>query len=214
VGTDRREQSSRRGRWHGHMVGLGTQLGMPIPAAPTGRSDIASTLLRLFEQLHAQVRQEISDLDDAGLNWSPGPSANAIATIVTHMVGSEAETLRCVAGVPCVRDREDEFSPRQRTVSDVLGELQAADVLIEELESEITRPRLRRHVTLPTLPAEERRSGLTWLAGNYGHAREHLGHIQLTKQLFLDGVRTSSDHPVPTFGSSAGTSETAPMEIS
>jgi len=29
------------------------------------------------------------------------------------------------------------------------------------------------------------------LAGNYGHAREHLGHIQLTKQLFLDGVRTS-----------------------
>ncbi len=44
--------------------------------------------------------------------------------------------------------------------------------------------RLQRLLSLPTLPAEERRSGLTWLAGNYGHAREHVGHIQLTAQLY------------------------------
>jgi hypothetical protein len=161
---------------------------MPIPAAPLGRSDVASTLLRLFEQLHAQVRDEIGGLDDVGLNWCPGPGANSIGTIVTHMLGSEAETLRCVAGVPCVRDRDDEFSPRRRSVSEVLGELQAADDLITELESEIGRHRLRRCVSLPTLPDDERRSGLTWLAGNYGHAREHVGHIQLTKQLFQGGV--------------------------
>jgi hypothetical protein len=27
-----------------------------------------------------------------------------------------------------------------------------------------------------------------WLLHNYGHAREHLAHIQLTKQIYLDRV--------------------------
>jgi hypothetical protein len=27
-------------------------------------------------------------------------------------------------------------------------------------------------------------TGLYWLLSNYGHAREHLAHIQLTKQIY------------------------------
>jgi len=41
-----------------------------------------------------------------------------------------------------------------------------------------------RALALPTLPVDERRSGLTWLVGNYGHGREHVGQIQLTRQLY------------------------------
>jgi hypothetical protein len=157
---------------------------VPIPAAPVGRPGVAATVLRLFEQLHEQLRHEIEDLDDAGLNWVPGADANSIATIVTHVVGSEAETLRCVADVPVTRDRDAEFAPGPRTRSEVLGALHGADELLAALRSEIGANRLRAVVALPTLPAEERRSGLTWLVGNYGHAREHVGHIQLTKQLY------------------------------
>jgi hypothetical protein len=29
-------------------------------------------------------------------------------------------------------------------------------------------------------------TGLHWLLSNYGHAREHLAHIQLTKQLYAE----------------------------
>jgi len=157
---------------------------MPIPAAPVGRSGVAATVLRLFEQLHDQIRGEIDGLDDAALNWSPGAGANSIATIVTHVVGSEAETLRCVATVPCARVREAEFALGTRSVAEVLGELDAADALIAALWSEIGANRLRATVALPTLPAHERRTGLTWLVGNYGHGREHVGHIQMTKQLY------------------------------
>jgi len=142
----------------------------------------------LFEQLHTQIREEIEDLDDDGLNWVPGPDANSIATIVTHLVGSEAETLRCVAGAPCVRDREGEFVRKRRGVVDVLHELDTADDLIEELRPWIRPGRLRAYLPLPTLPAEERRSGLTWLVANYGHGREHIGHIQLTRQLYRAGA--------------------------
>jgi hypothetical protein len=157
---------------------------MPIPAAPTGRFDVVSTVLRLFEQLHDEVRRQIDGLDDSGLNWSPGPGTNSIATVVTHIVGSEAETLRCVAGVPCQRHREAEFTGGHRRRADILGQLEAADELIGELRSDIDTHRLRTQLALPTLPASERRSGLTWLVGNYGHAREHVGHIQLTRQLY------------------------------
>jgi hypothetical protein len=160
---------------------------VPLSAAPKGRADVVSTLLALFEQLHDQVRTEIEGLGDDGLNWTPGPGANSISTIVTHLVGSEAETLRCVAGLPHNRNRDDEFAPRQRGLIDLLGDLHAADELIKEVRPQIASSRLRARIALPTLPADERRSGLTWLVGNYGHAREHVGHIQLTRQLF-DGT--------------------------
>ena len=157
---------------------------MPIPAAPGGRGDVASTVLTLFEQLHGQIREEIAGLDEAGLNWSPGEGANTIATIVTHVLGSEAETLRCVAGVANERDRDGEFGGEPQRVVDVLDTLRVADELLTALRPHIGGHRLRTSLSLPTLPVDERRSGLTWLVGNYGHAREHVGHMQLTRQLY------------------------------
>jgi len=171
---------------------------MSIPAAPAEPFAIASTVLTLFEQLHDQVRWEIEGLDDDGLNWVPDAGANAVATIVTHIVGSEAETLRCVAGVTGVRDRASEFVGSRRYRADILGELRTADALIENVRSEIDAHRLQTVLALPTLPPEERRTGLTWLVGNYGHAREHVGHIQLTKQLYLSGS------PEPSTGGAHG----------
>jgi hypothetical protein len=160
---------------------------MPIPAAPSGPSDVVSTVLSLFDQLHHQVRQEIAELDDLALNWTPTRGTNSIATIVTHLVGSEAETLRSVAGLPSSRHRPGEFSAGRRTAAEVAEELATADRLIAELRPRLTSDRLHISVSLPTLPADERRSGLTWLVGSYGHGREHVGHIQLTKQLYQSG---------------------------
>ncbi len=177
---------------------------MPVPEAPVGRSDVASTVLRLFEQMHDQVREEVVGLDDEGLNWAPDEQANSIATIVTHLVGSEAETLRCVAGVPCRRDRQAEFVGGRRRLADVLGALRAADDLISVVRPKITPHRLRTALTLPTLPDDQKRAGLTWLVGNYGHAREHVGHIQMTKQLYLAQTPGAARPGPPTPGPAIG----------
>ncbi len=139
--------------------------------------------LALFHQVHAQLRDELSDLDDDALNWIPTPGANSIATIVIHLVGSEAETLRCVAGVTSERDRDAEFTAATLTKRDVLELLDGADELIAELEPCIDQTRLAAEFALPSLPADDVRPGLSWLVGNYGHAREHVGQIQLTRQL-------------------------------
>ncbi len=67
----------------------------------------------------------------------------------------------------------------------VLELIDGADDLVTAVIPRVEADRLTSVFALPTLPASEVRSGLTWLVGNYGHAREHLGHIQLTKQLYL-----------------------------
>jgi DinB superfamily len=163
---------------------------MPIPADPVDTSDVASTVLTLFGQVHDQIRAEIEGLDADGLNWTPGPGTNSIATIITHLVGSEAETIRSVAGTVDHRDRDAEFVQPRQTVADLADALHRADRLIVEMGPQIDSGRLRARLGLPTLPDDERRSGLTWLVGNYGHAREHVGHIQLTRQLYAS-VRPS-----------------------
>jgi hypothetical protein len=140
--------------------------------------------MTLFRQVHQQLRDELDGLDDDALSWIPVPAANSIATIVTHLVGSEAETLRCVAGVSCERDRDAEFAGPTLTTREVLQLLDEADDLTAELEPSLDDARLTAMVSLPTLPAEEVRPGLTWLVGNYGHAREHVGQVQLTVQLY------------------------------
>jgi hypothetical protein len=146
--------------------------------------DISSTLIALFRHIHRQLRDELDDLDDDALNWVPVPGANSIATIITHLVGSEAETLRCIAGVACQRDRDTEFVALMRTRQDLLVLVDRADDLTVELAPRIGAGRLAAVFALPTMPADDLRSGLAWLIGNYGHAREHVGHIQLTKQLY------------------------------
>lgn len=155
---------------------------MPIPAAPTDDGAL-STVLVLFGQVHEQLRGELNGLDDDALNWVPMLGANSIATIITHLVGSEAETLRCVAGIRCERDRDVEFVGPRLTRADVLRLLEDADKLIVELEPSIDTSRLIAEFPLPTCPPEEVRTGLTWLIGTYGHSREHVGQIQITIQL-------------------------------
>jgi hypothetical protein len=153
-----------------------------IPPAPLDPGP-TSILVDLFHQVHAQIRDELAGLTDMEINWTPISGANSIGTIITHLVGSEAETLCCVAGVECDRDRHAEFIADPLTMRQVLVLLDGADDLVTVLEPLIDSARLQANITLPTLPNDEIRRGLTWLIGNYGHAREHLGHIQLTKQL-------------------------------
>ena len=161
------------------------ELVMPIPAVSDGGS-VTSAVITLFHQVHDQLRDEINGLDDSVLNWVPTVGANSISTIITHLVGSEAETLRCVAGLTCERDRGEEFAGKELTMGEVVELLDGADDLIASVKPHLEPNRLKAVLAMPTLPAEEVRSGLTWLVGNYGHAREHVGHIQLTKQLYQD----------------------------
>jgi hypothetical protein len=137
-----------------------------------------------FQELHNELRLEVTNRDDESLNWIPCSGANSVATIVTHTLGSEVETVRAVAGVPVSRNRDGEFKMGRQSQADLLDQIRQADSLLEDLAPTLTEDRALRSMALPTLSSDDRRPGMTWLIRNLGHAREHMGHLRLTAQLY------------------------------
>ena len=59
-----------------------------------------------------------------------------------------------------------------------------ADFLLDDLVPTLTDDRALKSTALPTLSSHDRRPGIAWLIRNLGHAREHMGHLRLTVQLY------------------------------
>jgi hypothetical protein len=172
-------------------VGQPSAVLSPRPTGPSEGGTVAepgefaATLVSVYRQVHEELRNEVSGLDEAALRWVPGPDTNSISTIVVHLLGSEAEVLQIVRGLPTDRDRASEFSARVEDPAELLSRIDALDVLLGETGPQITDEDL---ATLRVRPSAVRnrtpQTGLFWLLNSYGHAREHLAHLQLTKQLF------------------------------
>lgn len=133
-----------------------------------------------FKSVHQHLRDEIAGLSAEQLNWRPAPETNSIAVLIVHTLGSEAEVFRISSAVPAPRDRDSEFLVEAGSAAELLTMLDAADALVDDLALRITSdmlPVVRERGNRPPQTA------LHWLLTNYGHAREHLAHIQLTKQV-------------------------------
>jgi DinB family protein len=147
---------------------------------PAGAAIVARTVRAGFRDIHLQLRKVTADLDRAALNWKPHPQANSIAVLVTHTLGSEREMLAAVRGIRVERDRPSEF----RVEADAL-ELAA---LIDRADADLDEHAIA--ITAEDLTADRPRGdrpprpGIEWLLTNYGHAREHLAQIELTRQLY------------------------------
>jgi DinB family protein len=141
---------------------------------------IATTMHDLFHAVHDNLRDQVRGLDHGTLNWRPLPKANSIAVLVVHTLGSEAEMIRAVRQVATERDREAEFKV-EAEAADLLALLDLADFDLDEHLASATAADLSG-----LRPRGERppRPGLEWLLSNYGHAREHLAQVELTKQLY------------------------------
>ena len=145
-----------------------------------GVRTIATTIGELLHAVHNGMREQVRDMDSGTLNWKPLPLANSIAVLVSHSIGSEREMIRSVRSLTTERDRDAEFKV-EADAAELLALLDQADRELDEhlgalMAADLTemRPRGDR----PPRP------GLTWLISNYGHVREHLAHIELTKQLY------------------------------
>ncbi len=141
---------------------------------------IAETIGALFRDVHHEMREQVDGLDRDALNWKPHPQANSIAVLVFHTLGSEREMINAVRGIRIDRDRSAEFEI-EADAADLIALLELAD---EDLDIHI--PAITAHDLTVPRPRGDRqpRPGLEWLVRNYGHAREHLAQLELTKQLY------------------------------
>jgi len=147
---------------------------------------VVAKIAEQYQVVHGLLRDEVRDLSVEELNWKPGPETNSIAALIVHTLGSEAEVLRVAAKVPGERDRPAEFQATADSAADLIRELDQADSYLEAMVPRITAENLAEELPRGDRPPE---TGLHWLVTNYGHAREHLAHIQLTKQLYAQANR-------------------------
>jgi hypothetical protein len=145
-----------------------------------GARTVATTIGELFRAVHAAMREQVRDMDAGTLNWKPLPLANSIAVLVSHALGAEREMIRAVRLLATERDREAEFKA-EADAAELLALLDQADRELDEHLGAITAADLTEMRPRGDRPP---RPGLNWLISNYGHVREHLAQIELTKQLY------------------------------
>src|ERR1700686_3324822 len=144
-----------------------------------GARTIATTIGTLYRAVHDQMREHVRGMDHGTLNWKPLPLAYSVEVLIVDTLCSEREVIHAVRSVTAERDRDAEFKA-EAEAEDLLALLDEADRGLELLDS-ITAAALAEPHPRGDRPP---RPGLDWLLSNYGHAREHLAQIELTKQLY------------------------------
>lgn len=143
--------------------------------------------LQFFADQHRQIDELIKDLPLVALNWQPLASddhaANSLAVLLMHITGAEQFWLGELLGQRQInRDREAEFRAIATDVSSLRRRLQETDELVREVLTTVDPARLDETVQLGG-----RTLTLRWgVIHMIEHTAQHLGHMQLTLQLWRD----------------------------
>jgi len=151
-------------------------------------AELENYLSRL-DDLRGQVRALVADLPVEALNWQPiagagTDTANSLAVLAAHVAGAEHFWIAEVIGQrPTTRDRDAEF----RTVAADAAELvrplddvalETTEVLSSLSENDLDGVRVAR----------SREVTVRWgILHIIAHTALHLGHMQITYQLWMGG---------------------------
>ncbi len=142
-----------------------------------------------IDDLRRQVSQLIVDLPAEALNWYPiegveGHATNSLAALAAHIAGAERFWIaEIVGGRPPTRDRAAEFATRVSAAAELVRLLQETGAETDQILSALSEADLdgTREVEGRTVPV---RWGLLHVID---HTALHLGHMQITYQLWMEG---------------------------
>lgn len=128
--------------------------------------------------------QVVDGLSEAQLNWHPPvPNTNSLYVLVTHSMANAEENLcYTLLGKSSQRDREQEFQAKGSSADELLAHWQDLRPHLEEAISGLSQEDLYRALVHP------RRGPITALDILIivaRHMAEHLGQIELTRDLLL-----------------------------
>jgi uncharacterized damage-inducible protein DinB len=145
--------------------------------------------LRRIEDLRGQIIDLISDLPPEALNWRPvegddDHATNSLAVIATHLAGAEHFWIAEVIGRrPSTRDREAEFGITANDAAELTRLLEKAGMETREVLAELSEADLN-----DTREMKDRTVPVRWaLLHVVDHTALHLGHMQITYQLWHGG---------------------------
>ena len=134
-------------------------------------------------ELHSEIIRTVRHLPEEALDWIPFQDGNSLSVMIVHLAGAEKYWIGdVVANEPSARDRPAEFRVKNMRLQDLearlnksLGyaELVVDKLGLEDLEAKRINPRDGQEVSV------------AWaLAHTLKHTALHMGHIQITRQLW------------------------------
>lgn len=143
--------------------------------------------LTTLSDLRNQIKNLLEGLPPEALDWRPiqgeGELAtNSLAVIVAHLAGSETYWMREIIGrQPIHRDREAEFAIHGVSLSELAARLDTAARSSEGVLPSLTEGQLEE-----ARKFRDRSVTVRWsIMHVIEHLAQHLGHVQLTRQLWL-----------------------------
>ncbi|MFQ6014157.1 MAG: DinB family protein [Anaerolineae bacterium] len=145
--------------------------------------------LHMIEDLRDQVSDLIANLPAEALNWRPvegieDHATNSLAVLATHIAGAEHFWIaEVIGGQPPTRDRHAEFATKATGPAELRRRLEETGVETREALSSLRKVDLdgTREVNGRTVPVR-------WaILHVIDHTALHLGHMEITYQLWRKG---------------------------
>ena len=150
--------------------------------------------LQRIEDLRGQVRSLITDLPAEALNWRPTENVeehatNSLAVLAAHVAGAEHFWItEVIGGRPPTRDRDAEFKLEVADASELVRRFEAVEAETREVFSTLSPSDLDG-----TREARGKMVAVRWgILHVIDHTSLHLGHAQITYQLWQGGVSKPS----------------------
>jgi uncharacterized damage-inducible protein DinB len=137
--------------------------------------------LERLQRLHEDAKATLEGLDTDALECTPGQDMNSLCVLVVHTVGAERFWIGDVAmNDPSDRNRDREFQACGLSPADLANRLDASLSYIRQALEGLTLQALDQPRTTP----DNRRVTVGWcLVHSLVHTANHVGHMQLTRQL-------------------------------
>lgn len=160
----------------------------PISAEMVMLSELDNYLQRI-DDLRQQVINLIADLPVEALNWRPTEqiedhATNSLAVLAAHIAGAEDFWIgEVVGGLSSVRNREAEFATQATDAAELGALLEKSGQQTRAILAALSEAELNG-----TREVEGRTVAVRWgILHIVDHTALHLGHMQITYQLWMDG---------------------------
>jgi uncharacterized damage-inducible protein DinB len=139
--------------------------------------------LNRLEELHTELAKSLQGLPQEALDWKPGKEMNSIAVLITHLTGAERYWIGdVVAGIITPRDRAAEFRVSGIPLETLQKRIADSTAFARQVLNSMALPVLEEE---RVSPRDGQKFSVSWsLLHVLDHTAIHLGHIQLTRQLW------------------------------
>jgi hypothetical protein len=140
-------------------------------------------LYERFHSLHQKAEEAVNNLPDEAMDWIPHAEMNSLSVLIRHLTGAERFLIGdVIMGENSNRDRNAEFEARDLQKEDLIKHLSEADAYIHKIFERLTVEDLESQ---RTHPRDGKQVSVAWaLLHALEHAGIHVGHIQMTVQLW------------------------------